>query len=193
MSTCDVIVAGAGIAGLAAAERLSQAGLKVLLLEARERIGGRILTLPGLTPEHGIELGAEFVHGKPREFDHYLSQRGLRLRATEGQNYCAGENGLRDCEDPGSGLFESLYSLDPEGFPDESFEQALQSKFQTVPENQKSWARRFVEGFHAADPARISTHSIIIDGRAEEDRRRSGLPRGRRLHTSYRLAASRSE
>jgi monoamine oxidase len=68
MQTWDVIVAGAGIAGLAAAERLGQAGLKVLVLEARDRIGGRILTLPGLTPEHGIELGAEFVDGKPKKF-----------------------------------------------------------------------------------------------------------------------------
>ena len=65
MEHWDVIVAGAGIAGLATAEHLGKADLKVLVLEARDRVGGRILTLPGLTPEHGLELGAEFVHGKP--------------------------------------------------------------------------------------------------------------------------------
>ena len=97
MQTWDVIVAGAGMAGLAAAERLGQAGLKVLVLEARDRVGGRILTLPGLTPEHGIELGAEFVHGKPKEFDEYLAIQGLILRETDGQNYCSSGNRLAAC------------------------------------------------------------------------------------------------
>ena len=40
----DVIVVGAGIAGLAAAERLSSSGLRVLVLEAQQRVGGRIWT-----------------------------------------------------------------------------------------------------------------------------------------------------
>ena len=168
MPTWDVIVAGAGIAGLAAAERLGKAGLKVLVLEARDRIGGRILTLPGLTAEHGIELGAEFVHGKPKEFDRYLADHDLTLRETEGQNYCPGENGLTPCEDPGSDLFDKLYRLDPESLLDESFDDTLHHRFQDAPEEQRGWARRFVEGFHAADPARISTQSIIIDGRAED-------------------------
>ena len=169
MQTWDVIVAGAGMAGLAAAERLGQAGLKVLVLEARDRVGGRILTLPGLTPEHGIELGAEFVHGKPKEFDEYLAIQGLILRETDGQNYCSSENRLAACEDPGWDVFDKLYRLDPNHFPDESFQETLQSRFGKLPEKQKAWALRFVEGFHAADPARISTHSVIIDGHAEEE------------------------
>ncbi len=169
MATWDVIVAGAGIAGLAAAERLGRAGLKVLVLEARDRVGGRILTLPGLTAELGIELGAEFVHGRPKEFDHYLSQHGLSLLETGGQNYCFDGNGLGPCEDPGWDVFDKLYRLSLHDFRDESFEQTLQQRFQDLPEKQKTWALRFVEGFHAADPARISTHSIIVDGRAEEE------------------------
>lgn len=57
----DVIVIGAGAAGLAAASRLTQAGKKVIVLEARDRIGGRVHTIR----EHGavVEAGAEFVHG----------------------------------------------------------------------------------------------------------------------------------
>ena len=42
----DVIIVGAGAAGLAAARELSHKGLRLTILEARERLGGRILTQP---------------------------------------------------------------------------------------------------------------------------------------------------
>jgi monoamine oxidase len=57
----DVVVIGAGVAGLAAAQRLRMAGLDPLVLEARERIGGRIWTDHTYAP---VELGAEFIHGE---------------------------------------------------------------------------------------------------------------------------------
>ncbi len=62
-SAYDVVVIGAGAAGLAAAARLTEAGRSVLVLEARDRVGGRIDTRhePGLNA--AVELGAEFVHG----------------------------------------------------------------------------------------------------------------------------------
>jgi phytoene dehydrogenase-like protein len=64
MSTeADVIVIGAGAAGLSAATALGQAGLPVTVLEATERIGGRIFTLRDPVCQAPVELGAEFVHG----------------------------------------------------------------------------------------------------------------------------------
>lgn len=57
----DIIVIGAGIAGLAAAQKLRYSGHKVLVLEARDRSGGRIQT-----EEHQQEfydLGASWIHG----------------------------------------------------------------------------------------------------------------------------------
>ena len=52
----DVVVVGAGLAGLAAATRLVDAGAEVVVLEARDRVGGRTLTLPaadGTPIDHG--------------------------------------------------------------------------------------------------------------------------------------------
>ncbi len=61
-ATTEVIVIGAGIAGLSAASNLQKQGKKVVVLEARERIGGRIWT------DHSwnnlsLDLGATWIHG----------------------------------------------------------------------------------------------------------------------------------
>ena len=59
----DVLVLGAGVSGLAAAARLTQAGCTVGVLEARDRVGGRIHTLRDGRWPVPVELGAEFVQG----------------------------------------------------------------------------------------------------------------------------------
>lgn len=59
----DVIVIGAGAAGIAAARRLVERGLSIAVLEARDRVGGRAVTtsLRG----HAIDLGAHWLHAGP--------------------------------------------------------------------------------------------------------------------------------
>ncbi|MFI6446407.1 flavin monoamine oxidase family protein [Kitasatospora sp. NPDC050543] len=59
----DVVVIGAGAAGLACARRLRQDGLSVVVHEARERIGGRIHTFHPADGGPPLELGAQVVHG----------------------------------------------------------------------------------------------------------------------------------
>ena len=73
----DILILGAGAAGLAAARELSDADLKVIVLEARDRIGGRINTHFDQFP---IELGAEFVHGKPPETLQIVERAKLTLQ-----------------------------------------------------------------------------------------------------------------
>lgn len=59
----DVIVIGAGAAGVAAARTLSAASRRVIVLEARDRIGGRVYTDYNFGP-FPVERGAEFLHGR---------------------------------------------------------------------------------------------------------------------------------
>lgn len=82
----SVLVIGAGAAGLACARRLVQGGCSVRVLEARDRIGGRIRTDTSLTG-YPLELGAEFIHGEGAVTHGLLREAGLnaipvdRLRA----------------------------------------------------------------------------------------------------------------
>src|SRR3989442_13363932 len=75
----DVLVLGAGAAGLAAASALSHAGLRVTVIEARPRIGGRVLTVHDPRSPVPIELGAEFIHGEAAETLSLAQAAGLAV------------------------------------------------------------------------------------------------------------------
>src|SRR4051812_19559262 len=71
----DVCVVGAGYAGLAAAYRLKQAGLNVIVLEARSRVGGRSWTAP-MKDGSVVEFGAEWVGGTQDRFYALIKEMG---------------------------------------------------------------------------------------------------------------------
>jgi phytoene dehydrogenase-like protein len=75
----DVLVLGAGVAGLAAARVLVDAGRRVRVLEARDRIGGRVHTRHLPDTPFPIELGAEFIHGTPPELMALADAAGLAV------------------------------------------------------------------------------------------------------------------
>lgn len=75
----DVIVIGAGMAGVTAARELSRAGCSVCVLEASDRIGGRVQTVRDFCGEP-VEAGAEFVHGVGAETWPDVRAAGLTTR-----------------------------------------------------------------------------------------------------------------
>src|ERR1044072_2088366 len=84
----DAIIIGAGIAGLAAARELTRAGKSVVILEARDRIGGRLWTRFNETLHTSVELGAEFIHGRPREIWDAIHAGGMHAEEVDGDNFC---------------------------------------------------------------------------------------------------------
>src|SRR5215213_3607904 len=73
----DVLILGAGAAGLAAAAELAAAGYSALLLEARDRVGGRAWTRNEPDFPIPIEMGAEFIHGRSTATFDLLRKAGL--------------------------------------------------------------------------------------------------------------------
>ena len=93
----DVAVLGAGAAGIGAARRLLAEGLRVAVLEARDRVGGRAVTV-GLRG-HPVDLGAHWLHAGPvNPLVRLGHERGERLRRApvDGQLFVAGRKGRRD-------------------------------------------------------------------------------------------------
>lgn len=163
----DVLIVGAGGAGLAAARELSAAGLKVIVLEARDRIGGRINTHLDQFP---IELGAEFVHGKPPETLRIVERAKLALQEVPNLHWYL-ENGLLTK----SGEFWSkvedvMEEMSSYKGPDESFAEFLNDyKRKTRIEDIETMATLYVEGFHAAHADRISVHGLNKTNKAAEE------------------------
>lgn len=110
----DVIVIGAGIAGLTAFKALHQSGLNVLVLEARNRLGGRIHTIRPEGLRYPLELGAEFVHGRFPGFWQNLDGAGVRLNDTC-VNHWTSVNGVLKFEEDYYKLIDGFFAeLDKE-------------------------------------------------------------------------------
>ena len=71
--TCDVVVVGAGLAGLSAAKHLTENGKSVIVLEASDRVGGRTLH------QAGFELGGEWTGRTRRSGGHAVNGSGLAV------------------------------------------------------------------------------------------------------------------
>ena len=117
----EVVIIGAGVAGLTAARDLTTAGARVLVLEARDRLGGRVMTHHAA--DGPVELGAEFVHGAFPEILAVAQEAGLRLREV-GRGGPPRTAGRRDAADFFSAM-DKLLALASLGDADESFQQLV--------------------------------------------------------------------
>jgi monoamine oxidase len=165
----DVLVLGAGVSGLAAAARLTQAGCTVRVLDARDRVGGRIRTLRGEGWPQPVELGAEFVQGRIPELLTLAHQTGRPVVELDGTRWQARSGQLTRSDEFLPVLSEVLARL-PELRPDQdqSFEQFLASCTGELSAEAKELARSWVESYDAADPDRLSVRSLVRERRAEQ-------------------------
>lgn len=163
----DVLIIGAGAAGLSAAIDLAHAGLSVGILEARDRIGGRIFTQHDPTTDSVVELGAEFVHGLAPEIWQALQADNILAAEVEGDLWCVRGGKLEPCNFFGKS--EKILDAMDDKHSDESFKQFLARCFPgNGDQDAKQRATAYVSGFNAADPNDVSVHWLVHSRAADE-------------------------
>src|SRR6185437_6369311 len=192
----DIAVLGAGAAGLAAAAELAERGLRVSVLEARDRIGGRILTLTDPSLDWPIELGPEFIHGHAPATRALLEQSGGIAIDTAGTRWTLREGRPAPREDVFDGMRRLMQRVESLPETDLSVEEFLACAAEDPSlEAVRTYARMMVEGFDAADPRRASVRAIANEwsGMNGGQGRASGGYRTLTTHLARSLAASGGE
>jgi len=160
-NVADVIIIGAGACGLIAARELVRQKKKVILLEGRNRIGGRIYSFPNEHSSNPVEAGAEFIHGNLPLTLSLLKEYDVAYQAMEGVFWQTKTGDVdKDAnfiEDHQQTLAKHLKELKT----DITVEQFLNTYFQDEKYNLlKEEVRGFVHGYDAADPSRASTFAF---------------------------------
>jgi len=155
----DTIIIGAGAAGLAAAHELCVNQHRCTILEARDRLGGRIYTRRTTAADIPIELGAEFIHGQsPVLFDWLRESRSLAVDAAR-ERWSLHRGRLRRTEHQLDELKRRFRRL-PDPDPDITFADFLHRHRRALPQPVREIACAMVEGFDAADTRRISAREV---------------------------------
>src|SRR5581483_2652841 len=164
----DVLVVGAGAAGLAAARDLSAAGLEVAVLEARDRVGGRVFTRAISELPAAMELGAEFVQGAPAELMALLRAAALPIVELVGEAWELRDGRLGPASDVHEAVERVFSSIEAVGDDDVSFAELIERRFPGGElAEAKALARAWIEGYDAASPERISARALAIQRPAE--------------------------
>ncbi len=165
---CDVAIVGAGVAGLAAFAELDRAGVRTLCIEARDRIGGRVRTEHDPLCALPIELGAEFIHGRPPEILEIARAAALPIYDCADASVHIRDGQIRqpgDAWEPVGEVMEEMQNAARTG-PDEPFSQFLER----LPHDReaKELSTSFVEGFNAARKEIVGIASLAKDARAAD-------------------------
>ena len=169
MKDTNILIIGAGAAGLMAAYTLSKAGKKVVVLEARNRVGGRIHTLNNESFFKHAELGAEFVHGNLPVTLNLLEEAGIEYTSAEGEfwHYREGKFSKDEQQTEGWGLLMQKLSQLKE---DDTIGYFLQKEFGGDKyKSLRESVSRFVSGYDTADPFNASAFALRNEWQNEDE------------------------
>jgi monoamine oxidase len=178
----DVIVLGAGMAGLSAASLLRRAGLDVLVVDARGRVGGRVHTLHDARTPVPVELGPELVHEGADAVHRLVRELSFALHELDGPTWVRSRGAL--AEMPGfddsvkTGLRAAFDRLPAHG--DLSMDEALRKS--RLSPRVEELTRMFVQGFHAGDATKLGARALAKGGP-------EGRGRALRVHVGYGAVA----
>jgi monoamine oxidase len=169
VSFSPIVIIGAGAAGLAAARELARAGRQAVVLEARDRVGGRVFTQKEKRSPAPIELGAEFIHGRSPELWKIATAANLQLyEVSERHWYFEKERVSKSSE-----FWRTIERLTSK-MESSDHDQSLREFLQRLPDDEdsrraKSILLRYVEGFHAANPDRAGIRGLVKASHAADE------------------------
>lgn len=164
-----------------AARELARAGKDVCVLEASNRVGGRVMTLYDTNAGTPVELGAEFVHGDAPVTTRLLDEARLVTVPVLGKQYRSDRGELAPQGPIWEKMAEVFKHLNPDRKKDRSFQEFLDDKPGGARlKKERELARGFVQGFFAADTTLISEKSLAQQGDPTE-----GATESRRIVNGY--------
>ena len=154
-----IIVIGAGASGLMASSELVKRKYPVIIVEARDRIGGRIHTLSNHF-SRPVDVGAEFVHGDQPITKDLAGKANTPLQRLTGNHFQIAKGQFKEGDffnAQWEAMLEELGKLDSDismaGFLDKHFNQHEHSDFYAS-------VKAFVEGYDAADLNKVSALAL---------------------------------
>ncbi|HEY8999899.1 MAG TPA: NAD(P)/FAD-dependent oxidoreductase [Mucilaginibacter sp.] len=187
MKNADIIIIGAGAAGLMAAYELSKAGKQVIILEARSRAGGRMYTL---NDDLHTELGAEFVHGDLPVTLQLLKEANIELQPASGEMWHSNDGKFsRNTEqfEHWDLLLEKLNQLKTDiNIGSFLLQEFADEKYISL----RAWVTRFVSGYDTADPFKASAFALRREWQSEDDDEQHRVKGGYGAMINYLVNAS---
>jgi len=175
----EALVLGAGAAGLRAGAELLRKRVRVLVVEARDRVGGRVHSVEDRELGRVLELGAEFVHGPRVE----LKRAKLKLEEMDGRQMAMLDGRLRDVTGQFRSVIGKLAGARGAG--------TAQSWLATanLDDVERELARSYIEGFFAAPAAFVGIEGVANDQGMRTRRVVGGYDRALRGHADALRAA----
>jgi monoamine oxidase len=169
MKDADIIIIGGGVSGLLAGRELARSGKRVIILEARNRIGGRIHTVDDHSFELPVELGAEFVHGDLPLTLHLLKEAGIEYYPVKGRMVQLVDGKLTD-----QNIFNEHNQMLVMRLKELEYDMTVNDFLETYFSDKryirlKNTIKGFVQGYDAADTQRASTFAFREEWLKEDE------------------------
>ena len=164
-----IIIAGGGVAGLFAARELSKQGYDITILEATERLGGRIHTIRNTSFTQPVEKGVEFIHGNLPLTIKLLKEARIEYKPVRGNMIRVVDGDWKTTDDFTLGWDELIKKMNSIR-QDMTMDEFLQQNFSHEKyDDLRTSVLRFANGFDVADTSRASVLALREEWMGEED------------------------